>query len=83
MGKRWPGRKLPSAKLSVQTVTRSEHTRENKKMNLEDEIRLVLFKIGQELKVHRLDGENLIVEIDYEKYVSELKSILGGYTGTP
>jgi hypothetical protein len=52
-------------------------------MNLEDQIRLVLFKIGQELRVHKLDGENLIVEIDYEKYVSELKSILGGYTGTP
>lgn len=45
-------------------------------MNLEDAIRDVLFKIGQELKVHKLEGDHLIVEIDYEKYVSELKQIL-------
>jgi hypothetical protein len=45
-------------------------------MTPEDKIREVLFKIGQELKVHNLDGEHLIVEIDYEKYVLELKQIL-------
>ena len=32
----------------------------------------ILFKIGQELKVHKLDDSNLIVEIDYDKYLDEL-----------
>jgi hypothetical protein len=49
-------------------------------MNLEDKIRQVLFKIGQELRVHNLDGDHLIVEIDYEKYVLELKQILESST---
>jgi hypothetical protein len=41
-------------------------------MTPEDKVREILFKIGQELKVHNLDGEHLIVEIDYEKYVKEI-----------
>lgn len=45
-------------------------------MNLEDQIRSILFKIGQELKVHKLQENSLIVEIDYEKYVKELRQIL-------
>lgn len=45
-------------------------------MNLEDQIREVLFQIGRELKVHRLDKDNMILEIDYEKYVKQLKQIL-------
>lgn len=51
--------------------------------NLDDEIRDVLFRIGKELILHKLDNDNFIVEIDYEKYVLELKSILGGYNSTP
>jgi predicted hydrocarbon binding protein len=53
------------------------------KKSLEDGIREVLFKVGKELVLHKLDNDNFIVEIDYEKYVSELKSILGEYNSTP
>jgi hypothetical protein len=52
-------------------------------MSLEDQIRMVLFKIGQEIKILKIDDDNTIISIDYEKYVEEMKSILGGYNGTP
>lgn len=40
-------------------------------MNLSDEIRNILFKIGQDIKIHKLQDGNLILDIDYEKYVKE------------
>lgn len=52
-------------------------------MNLEDRIREVLFKIGQDIQILKIDDNNTIISIDYEKYVAELKSILGEYKGTP
>lgn len=55
----------------------------NRKMSLEDQIRAVLFGLGKEIKILKIDDDNMIFSIDYEKYVSELKSILEGYKGTP
>jgi hypothetical protein len=52
-------------------------------MSLEDQIRKVLFSIGKEIKILRIDKNNTVISIDYEKYVSELKSILEGYNTTP
>jgi hypothetical protein len=52
-------------------------------MDLEDQIRSVLFSIGKEIEIIRIDNENTIISIDYEKYVAELKSILEGYISTP
>lgn len=52
-------------------------------MNLDDEIRRVLFEIGKDIKIHRIDKDNTIIEIDYEKYLEKLKSILEGYISTP
>jgi hypothetical protein len=52
-------------------------------MNLEDQIKEVLFSIGKDIKIHKIDSDNTIIEIDYDKYVSELKSILEGYISTP
>jgi hypothetical protein len=52
-------------------------------MSLEDQIREVLFSIGKEIKILRIDNNNTVISIDYEKYVSELKSILEGYISTP
>jgi hemerythrin len=49
----------------------------------DDEIRAVLFEIGKDIKIHKIDDENMIVEIDYDKYVEMFKSILGGYNDTP
>jgi hypothetical protein len=39
-------------------------------MGLEDKIRELLFEIGKEIKIHTI-GKEMIIEIDYEKYVEE------------
>jgi hypothetical protein len=57
--------------------------RESGNMHLEDQIRSVLFNIGKEIEIIKIDNENTIISIDYEKYVAELKSILEGYISTP
>lgn len=43
-------------------------------MNLEDQIRKLLFEIGKEIKIHTI-GKDMIIEIDYEKYVEEFVRI--------
>lgn len=52
-------------------------------MNLEDQIREVLFNMGKEIKILKIDDDNMIFSIDYETYVQELKLILGEYKDTP
>lgn len=42
---------------------------------LEDQIREILFKIGKEIKIHTI-GKDMIIEIDYEKYVEEIKQLI-------
>lgn len=41
-------------------------------MDLEKEIKDILFNIGKEIKVHKLIDGNLIIEIDYDKYAIEI-----------
>lgn len=41
-------------------------------MSLEDEIRSILFEIERDIKVHKLIDGNLIIDIDYEKYIKEI-----------
>jgi hypothetical protein len=48
-------------------------------MNLDDEIRRVLFKIGKEIKLLKIDDENIVIDINYEKYIDELKLVLQEY----
>lgn len=40
-------------------------------MELEDKLRSILFDIGKEIKIHTI-GKDMIIEIDYEKYVEQL-----------
>jgi hypothetical protein len=44
-------------------------------MNLENEIKKILFEIGKDIKIHKLVDGNLIVEMDYEKYTAELMAL--------
>jgi len=48
-------------------------------MNLENEIKNILFEIGKEIKVHKLIDGNLIIEIDYDKYTIELMELMKKY----
>ncbi len=43
---------------------------------IRDQVAEILFKIGQELKVHKLDADNLIVEIDYNKYIEDILKVI-------
>lgn len=49
-------------------------------MSPEDQIRQILFSIGKDIKIHKIDSNNSVIEIDYEKYV---KLILGVMDSTP
>jgi hypothetical protein len=49
-------------------------------MSIEEEIRKILFEIGKEIKIHTI-GKDMIIEIDYEKYVEEFVSCFKGHTG--
>lgn len=48
-------------------------------MNLEDEIKNILFNIGKEITVHKLYDGNIILEIDYDKYTEEIIKLINRY----
>jgi hypothetical protein len=43
---------------------------------LEDKIRNVLFEIGKDIKIHKINNLDMIIEIDYEKYVKSFLKII-------
>jgi hypothetical protein len=48
-------------------------------MDIEVEIKEVLFKMGQEIKIHKIDNDNSILEVDYEKYTAQLLRVFMNY----
>ncbi len=48
-------------------------------MNLEKEIKNILFDIGKDIKIHKLIDGNLIIEVDYEKYTIEIMELFKKY----
>jgi hypothetical protein len=48
-------------------------------MDLEKEINNILFKIGQDIKIHKIDNNNTIIEIDYQKYTIEFLRMFMNY----
>ena len=48
-------------------------------MNLENEIKNILFEIGKEIQIHKLIDGNLIIEIDYDKYTIEIMELIQKY----
>jgi hypothetical protein len=47
--------------------------------NLEDGIKLILLDIGQDMKIHRLDDENYIIDIEYDKYTIKIMELFKEY----
>lgn len=41
-------------------------------MQIDQQIEEILFRIGQDIVLHKLDDDNYIVEIDYQKYTAEI-----------
>ena len=48
-------------------------------MDLEKEIHDILFAIGKDVKIHRIDQNNMILEIDYDKYTAEILRVFVEY----
>ena len=48
-------------------------------MDLEEQINKVIFEIGQDIKIHKIDGENSVIEIDYTKYTAKILRIMLNY----
>jgi len=48
-------------------------------VNIEKDIEDILFEIGKEIKIHRLDNNNIILDLDYNKYVKELLAVFKKY----
>lgn len=48
-------------------------------MDLYEKIGDILFKIGQEVKVHKMPDGNLILDIDYEDYIEEIVNLFEDY----
>jgi hypothetical protein len=67
---------LQSVTLFAQTVIKLELIKESKTVQLEDKIREILFHLGQNIIVHKIDQENSVLEIDYERYVKDISSLL-------
>lgn len=44
-------------------------------MTIEEKIRNILFEIGKDIKIHKISSENMIIEIDYDKYVNQIIDI--------
>jgi hypothetical protein len=49
-------------------------------MDLENKVREILFDMTTTIKFHKVTNDNVIMEVDYEKYV---KLILGVIDSTP
>lgn len=41
-------------------------------MKLENKLGEILLGIGKDIKIHQIDDDNSIIEIDYQKYIAEI-----------
>ena len=48
-------------------------------MDLEAEIKNILFEIGQTISIHKIDEQNSVIEIDYEKYTEDILRVFRDY----
>lgn len=49
-------------------------------MDIREQIKQMLFELGQEIKIHKIDQENMILEIDYDKTVDKIMQLLKSST---
>jgi len=48
-------------------------------MDLEKEINNILFEMVKEIKLHRVDNENTVIEVDYSEYTIQLLRLFMKY----
>lgn len=44
-------------------------------MDIQNEIRNILFEIGKDIKIHKIDADNSIIEVDYDKYTKKILQV--------
>jgi len=49
-------------------------------MKINEMIESVLLELGQNIKIHTIDKDNMILEIDYDKYVEDLVKVFNQYS---
>jgi hypothetical protein len=47
--------------------------------SLEDGIKSILLDIGQDLKVHKLDNDSYVIDIEYDKYTIKIMELFKEY----
>jgi hypothetical protein len=47
--------------------------------NLEEGIKSILLDIGQDMKVHKLDSDSYIIDIEYDKYTIKIMELFKDY----
>jgi hypothetical protein len=48
-------------------------------MDIEVEIKKILFEIGKTISIHKIDEENSVIEINYEKYTEDILRVFRDY----
>jgi hypothetical protein len=48
-------------------------------MDLEKEINEILFQMIKEVKLHKVDGDNTVIEADYQKHTIEILRLFMKY----
>ena len=48
-------------------------------MDLEKEINKILFQVVQDIKIHKIDSNNSVIEIDYNKYTAAILRVFMNY----
>lgn len=48
-------------------------------MDIDLEIKKILLKAVQDIKIHKIDNENSVIELDYDKYAIELMRLFRNY----
>jgi hypothetical protein len=51
-----------------------------KLMDIEEQIRNIMFEIGKDIKIHKIDSDNSIIEVDYEKYIKKILQVFLNYS---
>lgn len=44
--------------------------------SMQDKIKNILFEIGKDIKIHKIDNDNMVLEIDYDKYVILIQDLI-------
>jgi hypothetical protein len=47
--------------------------------SLENSVKSILLDIGQDLKVHKLDNDSYVIDIEYDKYTIKIMELFKEY----